>query len=367
MKVLKWFLAILLLAQIPFVWSLLRTRQVVAYLSTPRAWNAMSVPFQDLPGCVHIHSQQGGHSLGTYPQIIEAAKEAGLRYLLITEHPRHPPILAQIEDPDLVVIYGVEQEVEGLRVLQGPTGKARFLSHFGEEEIPAGYDGVEIYSLHDNAAAEDSWFERANFLYHQLYHPDLFFLHLWRIDEKRIALWDRVQAVRPVAGIAGNDAHQNVGLRLETTAGQTLFSVMVDPYLFSFQFVSTHVLLPSGLEPSQEAILQALASGSAYVAFDKLGDPRGFSFHAIGNQGVLAMGSKAPVGADLVFQAPTPVRFRLYKSGSLFRELEGVRFTLEKAEAGIYRVEVYPLNPPPLLEGKPWILSNPIRVEPRGR
>ncbi len=365
MKVLKWLLLTVVLAQIPFAWSLYRTRQAVAYLSSTRPWNVISVPFLDVPGCVHVHSQQGGHSLGTYPQIIEAAKGAGLRYVFITEHPRRPPVLAQIEDADVTLIYGVEVEAEGgLRVLEGPTGSVRFLSHFEGGVIPAGYDGIEIYSLHDNASAEDSWFERANFLYHQFYHPELFFLHLWRIDEKTIALWDRAQALRPVAGIAGNDAHQNVGLRVETTAGQTLFSVMVDPYLFSFQFVSTHALLPVGREPSPEAILGALASGSAYVAFDRLGDPLGFSFHAIGNQGVVAMGSRAPLGADLVFQAPTPVRFRLLKSGSLFRELEGVRFTLEKAEAGIYRVEVYPLNPPPLLAGKPWILSNPIRVGP---
>ncbi len=365
MRILKWCLAILFLAQTPFAWSLLRTRQVVDYLSAPHAWKEMSVPFVDLPGVVHVHSQQGGHSLGTYPQIIEAAKAAGLRYLFVTEHPRSTPVLVQIEDPDLTIIYGSELELgDGRRVLVGPSGKIHVLSHFEDGDIPAGYDGVEIYSLHENAQAKDSWFQRANFLYHQFYHPELFFFQIWRINEKTIAAWDHVQAVRPVAGLAGNDAHQNVGLLLETTSGKTLFSVMVDPYLFSFQFVSTHVLLPTGRKTTPAAIMQALASGSAYLSFDKLGNPLGFSFHAIGPRGVVAMGSKTPPGSDLVFQAPTPVRFRLFRSGSIYRELEGVRFTLENAEPGIYRVEAYPLNPPPLLDGKPWILSNPIRVQP---
>jgi hypothetical protein len=57
--------------------------------------------------------------------------------------------------------------------------------------------------------------------------------------------------------IAGNDAHQNV----------KPFGLQLDPYARAFRFVSTHVL---ATELTQEAVLQALKTRHAYVAFDIL-------------------------------------------------------------------------------------------------
>src|SRR6185369_12663715 len=57
--------------------------------------------------------------------------------------------------------------------------------------------------------------------------------------------------------IAGNDAHQNV----------KPFGLQLDPYARAFRFVSTHVLAP---ELTQEAVLGALKTQHAYVAFDIL-------------------------------------------------------------------------------------------------
>ena len=109
-------------------------------------------------------------------------------------------------------------------------------------------------------------------------------------------------------------------------------------------------------------MLQLIKDGSAYVAFERMGNPTGFSFHAVQGGSQHSMGSSVKPGADLVFQAPVAVRFQLFRSGQLFRELEGTRFVVERADSGIYRVEAFLLDPPSLLAGKPWIISNPIYV-----
>jgi hypothetical protein len=363
MRKLKWALLVVAVLQAPFACSLWRTRQIAVFIEEAPRRESMESPFQDVRCAIHVHSRQGGHSLGTYPEIFEAAKQSDVQFVFITEHPRQPKILAEIEDPELVVVYGREAELEGgLRVLEDPSGRFRFLTHFQDGELPSGFDGVEIYNIHENAQAGDSWFQRLNFLYHQAYHPELFFFHLWNLDGQRLGQWDRVLAKRAVAAIAGNDAHQNVGVRLETAAGRRLVSVMVDPYRYSFQFVSTHALLSPGVEVSAESVLSALASGSAFVAFERIGDATGFSFHALQSGSPRPMGSRVAAGSDLVFQAPIPSRFLLKRDGRAFRELEGVRFTLENAQPGVYRVEVHPLSPPKLLQNRPWILSNPVFV-----
>ncbi len=363
MRFLKWAVLALILLQVPFACSLWRTHRLAGFIGEAPRRDDLSAPFRDIRCAIHVHSRQGGHSRGTYPEIFEAAKRAGVGFVWITEHPRQPKVLAEIADDELLVVYGREVELEGgLRALEDPSGRFRFLTHFQGAQLPSGFDGVEIYNIHENAEAADGWFQRLNFLYHQWTRPELFFFHLWRLDDRRIELWDQALQTRRLAGVAGNDAHENVGLIVETAAGRRVFSLLVDPYEYSFRFVSTHAMLPAGGEVSSEAVLTALATGSAYVAFERIGDATGFSFHAVERGAARPMGSRVAAGSDLVFQAPIPSRFALKRDGRTFRELEGVQFTLEKAEPGVYRVEVHPLSPPALLQNRPWILSNPIFV-----
>ena len=77
----------------------------------------------------------------------------------------------------------------------------------------------------------------------------------------------------------------------------------------------------------------------------------------------MPMGSTVVSRSELVFQSPIPVRFRLVRPGGDPLVLEGTRFEYQAVDKGRYRVEVYMLDPPSLLRGKPWILSNPIYVE----
>jgi len=53
----------------------------------------------------------------------------------------------------------------------------------------------------------------------------------------------------------------------------------------------------------------------------------------------------------------------LKRSGETIEELEGTYFSLNPDQPGAYRVEAYLVDPPGLLQDKPWILSNPIFLE----
>jgi hypothetical protein len=183
-----------------------------------------------------------------------------------------------------------------------------------------------------------------------------------KLDRNLFQAWDRTTASRHLAGVAGNDAHQNLGLRVQTTAGDRLLEIQVDPYLVSFRFLTNHLLVPFEEEISEELVLQALREGSSYIAFERIADPTGFSFHARSQGAVFPMGADVPVGSQLIFQSPVPSLFRLMRGGSIHAELEGTQFIYDTEEPGAYRLEVYPLSPPVLLEDQPWILSNPIYV-----
>jgi len=76
-----------------------------------------------------------------------------------------------------------------------------------------------------------------------------------RCRNEDLARWDELNRLRPVTGVAGNDAHQNVRIG----------NLLLDPYELSLGFVSTHVLAE---ELTPEAILRALREGRAYVAFE---------------------------------------------------------------------------------------------------
>src|SRR5262249_5323130 len=142
-----------------------------------------------------------------------------------------------------------------------------------------------------------------------------------------LARWDKLNSGflpqgRRVVGIAGNDSHQNVGIRIVATKdgleirnaldrvigsvpdskvqkfllgpltpGATVRSQTFDPYEVSLHYVSTHLLAPA---VSEEALMEAMRKGRAYVAFDWMADPSGFRYFAAAGQQTIEMGGDVP-------------------------------------------------------------------------
>ncbi len=299
----------------------------------------------------------------TYPEIIQAAKDEGYHYIFFAELPNTEPC-GRIQDPDLVTIYGHEEvQDESFRVLSSGADEVTFLTHLKGSVDPSGFTGLELFNLRESSLEQSSWYQQVKFLYNKLFFPGLSFFHVWTLDSERFRLWDNFRQKHPLTGVAGNGAHHSLGIVLQTASGRRLFSIVLDPYVETFRFVTTHILLPKGQKVSEKNILAAMKRGSAYVAFERIADPTGFSFHAEEGDTVFPMGARVRPGVRLVFQSPSPARFVLIRNGSTYRELSGRRFFLKTKEPGVYRLEVYPPRPPRLLQGKPWIISNPIVVQ----
>jgi len=354
---------VIILIQIPFAVSLWRTRALYRYLeSLPQVSNP-SPPFRDVRGVIHVHSAQGGHSLGTYAEIVRAAKETGCAFVMLTEHTGHPPLLARISDPAVLLIYGQEEE----RAPSGDTlsaGDGGLRIQSGEDRpISADATALEVFNLHESAQTGDSWFNRISLLYHRAFHPELFFFKLWTVNRSHFNRWDAELPHRMLTGLAGADAHQNLGLRLETASGQEIFSFTADPYRESFRAVSVHVMLGADAPVSEQAVLSALRRGATYFAFEKIASATGFSFHAVQAGKVTGMGSTVSPGATLICQAPRRAVLQVLRNGHLWQAEKGGRLSVTAKDPGVYRAEVYPADPPESLVGKPWIVSNPIFVK----
>jgi hypothetical protein len=158
--------------------------------------------------------------------------------------------------------------------------------------------------------------------------------------EENLRRWDELNRVRRVIAIGGIDAHQ-FGKRLP---GGLVLRLM--GYARSFRQLRTHVWVdepPSGdVDHDQAQVFDALREGRSYIAVDHLAPPAGFAFWADGD-GVHA-------------RVPRPAELRLVRDGTEAARLaSAASLDHAPAEPGSYRVEAR-------LDGRVWILSNPVRV-----
>jgi hypothetical protein len=384
-------------------------------------------PYRDYRANLHVHSGLSHDSRGTIGEIVAAARAAGTRVLLFTEHPAdHYDYFKDghrgIKD-GVLLIPGAEtggflafptHSMRGL-VTDSPQEFADlvrrrdglvFLSHL-EERMDwdvRGLTGTEIYNTHADLKDEKRLLAALRNPLWVLGTADLFrkypqeaFSSLLDYPADYLKRWDQLCLKAPHTGVAANDAHQNIGLvvrlldrdraRLEDALGKKLFEVdagrlpflrplregkkagevlyrlTLDPYECSLRHVGTHLLLT---ELSEQFVWEALKAGRAFVAFDWLADATGFDFAARCGPRRFEMGSRPELEKGLVLRgrAPLPGRWRLVRNGAVVAESAGREFTFAVAEPGNYRVEVW-LR----VAGEDiiWVLSNPIYVRPPGR
>jgi hypothetical protein len=261
--------------------------------------------------------------------------------------------------------------------------------------------GMEIYNLHAQFK-HSGGFRRLlpELLVNQRRYPDRV---LDRIlggpAPANLRRWDELnQTSRHITGIAGNDCHQNAGVRVIYTASgslriedtspavlreiqlnavtrwlvrlcvgpltpdRKLWHLQLDPYDRLTRFVSTHLLARELTEP---AILDSLKAGRAFVGFDGLADSTGFMWMATNAAGAVVMGESLPwaPGTLLHAVAPQSCRFTILRHGQVVHQALARSVDWAPPRPGVYRVEAE-LN----LCGqwKPWIFSNPIWIEGGG-
>ena len=90
-KFLLALLVILLLSQAPFAYRryrLKRLQNTIQQLASQRIPNDTATEYVDYKGVIHVHTSLGGHSSGTFTELIAAAKSNDLDFVIMTEHPQ---------------------------------------------------------------------------------------------------------------------------------------------------------------------------------------------------------------------------------------------------------------------------------------
>lgn len=168
-----------------------------------------------------------------------------------------------------------------------------------------------------------------------------------------LALWDRLGQTRRVAGIGALDNHARL-----------LFGLFeLYPHAEVFRTLRTHVVcpeLPADGAAAETALIAALASGSAFVAFDAWADSTGFCAAAEGPGPPLSFGQEtrfAP-GWKIRAQSPRPADLTILRDGRPVLSLcQAGSADLAVDQPGVYRLEAR-------LNGRPWIFTNPFYFRP---
>ena len=314
--------------------------------------------YHDYRAVLHVHAQDAAHTLGTREQVLEAAKQTGVKVVMWSDH-RGPlgETWSGFRD-GVLFIPGSEDDDNKLRYPR-EGDELLFLSHI--EEIPnkpsTGFQGMEIYNRHAdakvnkeftdylNAALKDAK-EFSKLSAKQKKFPDEVFAAGTGPLPDYIARFDQEIASHRFTGIAANDAHRNVVLN----------SVVFDPYEVSFRNVSTHIL---ARELKEDQIRSSLRNGHAYVSHDWLCDPTGFALAASNNLGLFTMGDRVPMLPNTPINARFPIaaHARLYHNGKVVHESTAAQFSYTPTEPGAYRLEAW-LGVDG--EERPWIYSNPL-------
>ena len=356
---------LLILSQIPFAYRRYKLRRLSAAIQelnherhTPAANG-----FTEYKGVVHVHSFLGGHSTGTFADIIAAAQANQLQFVIMTEHTEKEFDTAAMTlkgvHGGVLFINGNElSAANGDRLLALPDDVSiiAYPEQFQNWETP-GIDGVEVYNVFTNARRINPIVAFFDVLWSKRSYPDLIFaLYLTRPDAA-LQKWDQALARMKLTATAGNDAHANIGVSLKDSSGKTLLGIQLDPYEVSFRLVRLHVLLEQNKALDATSLLDAVRAGHCFIGFDFLGDTTGFSFTAenrIQGDEIQLQGA-----SPLKVQTPIASRIVIYKDGAVFLDESGISSKeVSITERGVYRAEIYL----PQLGNRLWILSNPVYV-----
>lgn len=372
---------------------------------------ALEPPGVVVAGALAVHTRRSHDAIGTEREVAEAARAAGLDFVILTDHRSGtaPDSLWQLParyelgvllvrgqeislGPDVgrLLVFGLDTIVTGWDGGLGSLG--RKLEESGATAIVAhsrsprvrdswrpkaapGIVGWEVFDLADVGRARlgDPWV-----LYHLLAlaasaplgrsHESLVRLHRKGFQQPAVAAFDSIYARQDLTAVAGLDAHPKARV-----AGR-----LVPGYGPLFKSLVNHITVDGPLPPQPEeataALAAALRRGRVYVSFGDTRRARGFSLwleapESAGGErlGRLVWESGLLLKATLGDAAPTRTAFRVIADGSEAAWLRGPELAWPLPSSGSYRVEVYRYT---LRVGslywnlRPWLFSNPLRVAP---
>jgi hypothetical protein len=339
------------------------------------------------PGALHIHTTYSDGT-GTFPEVIAAARQAGLRWIIVTDHDTLEGAPFAGWHDDLLVIVGHEITPDHNHFLAlnvDSTVSSRLPPQdFVDEVYARGGFGViahpderiknsvkDIYRWDDwtvdgprqrdgRVVGLELWNLMSDWGEHITARNQVMNFLIPRLGlsgptPATLAWWDRLNiAGRRTFGVGGVDVH---AFKHRAPWGE----VEVFPYGWMFGTLTNYLLMDSPLSSdartATDQVYAALTGGHSYFVNRLDGDApaitlvarRGAEVYGLGDSPSLAGGPlliEADVGADAYI--------RLIADGEVLTS--GVRRIRQSvAEPAVYRLEGY-------WGGKPWLFSNPIYV-----
>jgi len=371
-KILIGVVLLFLLAQIPFAYRRYKLRKLNAAIQQLNSQRTQAQSnYSEYKGVVHVHSFLGGHSSGSFSEIIEAAQANQLNFVIMTEHTEKDFDTAAMtlkgRYRDVLFVNGNETSVEnGDRLLTLPDDVSivAYPEEFKNWEAP-GLSGVEVYNIYSNTRRANPIVALFDVLWSHRAYPELLFALYYERPNESLKKWDQALARARLTATAGNDAHANIGLSLRDSSGKKLAGIQLDPYETSFRLVRVHVLLQRHQPLEQSSLLEAIRAGHSFIGFDIFGDTSGFTFEVQTPTETKIQGDEIPLQTNTLLRIQTPVASRLvlFKDGAVILNESGITTKeIPVTERGVYRVEVYLPQIEQIIGEKPWIISNPIYI-----
>jgi hypothetical protein len=358
----------------------------MADTATPRSTRPF-FPFTELCGALHLHTTFSDGGV-TFPEMIAAAKDVGLDYIVVTDHMTllgkesgfegfadNVFVCVGYEHNDAnnknhYLVIGTDSVVHYQDDPQGYIDRVKscggigFMAHPIEkrhyfEAYPpypwtewnvTGFDGIELWNQMSD------WLEnlRSRLHFMRLFYPRRF---LFEIRKELLERWDSLNRTRFVSGIGGVDAHS-----MKIKLG--ILPLTVFPIKVELKGIRTHLYFDGPLPPDDPAkaksmILEALKKGRGFISNYRRSDAKGAQILIEYGEGRAAW----PGMADEEIKLPACIRVRLPKRATICLVKNGAYIDKRNNDAadfnvkskGLYRIEAW--------RGKhAWVYSNPFCV-----
>ena len=393
-KLILILLAVILLAQIPFIYNRYKFGQLHDKINSLQKTEIASQNFNDYKGVIHVHTAIGGHSTGNFDELIDGAAKNELDFVVMTEHTAAlydtSALTLQGKVGDTLFVNGQEVETATDRFLLLPgsadAGRANVISTadflqkiHAENKLAfitypekhktwnANYDGIEVFSLHTNAKRMNPVFTLFDAIWSYSAYPELVLAVNFHRPDANLKQFDEITQTRKSVLFAGTDAHSNIGLHLfGDDAGNKIINIKIDDYATIFRPMRNHVLIEKDKPLTMGNLLEALKNGRCFVGLDVLSDTSGFLFTAENGAESKMMGDEISLteNLNLKVNAPQTARFVVFKNDEkVHEETSSTQITFQAKEKGTYRTEIYIDSLGEPFDKMPWIISNPIYVK----
>jgi hypothetical protein len=359
-------------------------------LELPRV-NLMSV--YEYVGNPHAHTSYSTDGAGLHAEVAKAAEEAGLNFVIVTDHNVWVDGCEQYYGSVLVLVgeevHDVRRQPQGNHLLAYNAGTEltpfasdpqrlidEAIRHGGTSYLAHPYDYSSPLGRHLHAAPWYDWDVRG-----------FTGMEIWNYMSEfkgllRGGLSTSIYTRHPAWGIIGPyrstlrrwDELLALGLRVSAIGGADAYGYpsapgpdgrTVLPYRYLFGCVNTHILtkrpLSGVFERDKAMVHEALRYGHTWVGYDLIAPTEGFRFKARSGPNEGTIGDDLRRTGALVIEVHTPRRadIRLVRNGKVVKRRRGDHLRYTTAQPGVYRVEAYRRYK---MLSRGWIFSSPIYV-----